>query len=221
MNKLIYFILSACLITGLLTPACSSCKPAVSNTSITNSSTTTTGFTADDNYLEQANQILSLLLKSHDSNGDYTVVSPETSTGVDWFDTAEEAKNYIIDTATRFNTLTYDFTNLANQLYEINLKYKYLTLQSSTKDGYYVDYDGKFSQYFEKDGGGWEQWHQEHPEAHGSTSISIPAYAPKTGYILIYMGTQYDWLMGSGGLYVFKYIHGKLTEIDHSQMWVS
>ena len=234
MKKLIYVQTCVCVIIGLLITSCSSTKPETSITTITGSATeisyttitltTTTTITTNltiYSYPEEYNQILALLLKTNETDGNYTVVDPKTSIGTEFLDTEEEKKNFIINVATRFRNVTYDFSGLAIKLYEINLKYKYLTLQSSIDDGYYVDYDGKFSQYFTKDGGGWEKWHREYPEAHGSTSVSLPAYDPQTGYVLVYIGTQYDWLMGQGVLGLYKYIDGQLINIDFASMWVS
>ena len=200
MNKMACLVFSACLITGLVITSCSS---------------------AGGNYPESANRILALLLKIDHANGDYTVVSPETSTGMGQLENDEDRKNLIANITRNFNKGTSDFTRLATLFCDINSQSQRLTLESSTKDGYFIDYDGKFSQYFDKDGGGWEKLRQENPQARGMTNISLPAYDPQTGYVLVYMGTQYDWLAGAGYMYLYKYTRGKLTEINSYMMWIS
>lgn len=225
MNKSYNLILVISLLTALITSSCSSAlTTASSQTTVTTSSaqttvlspTSTTTMTANQIYPEQLNTLLALILKEDYTNGGYTVINPQTSLG---FGTTRE--KLITDAAEFQRSTSFDFTNLAGQLYDLNQQFSYLTLPSSIQDGYYVDYNGKFEQYFAKDGGGWDLWHKEHPEAHGSTSVSLPAYDPQTGYILIYIGNQNGWLAGYGGLYAYQLLNGNLILVDHWDMWVS
>jgi len=84
-----------------------------------------------------------------------------------------------------------------------------------------IDYDGKFANYFKEDGGGWEKWYKENPKAHGITTVSLPAYDPKTGLVLLYMGTQVHWLAGSGRVILYSYEKGELKELKRLEMWIS
>ena len=233
MKKSIYLLLSAFLIIVLLDTSCSSATTEKSSTPITTNSTTeinnttititttsTTTLTVIS-YPVQANQILALLLKTFANNGCYTVVYPENKVFGFSLVTADDRKNLISYMSQVFTKDNYDLTNLAGMLFDINVKFKTLTLESSTNDGYYIDYDGKFQKYFQGDGGGGEKWHQEHPEANGLTVVSMPAYDLQTGLVLVYMGTQYDWLYGSGSFYFFKYTDGNLIKIDSVQTWIS
>ena len=96
-----------------------------------------------------------------------------------------------------------------------------LELTSSPQDGYLIDYDGKFEKYFKDDGGGWERWYEENPRARGWTRISLPAYDPKTGLVLVYQGTQSHWLAGAGYLILYRYVDGKLEELGRVMLWIS
>jgi hypothetical protein len=106
--------------------------------------------------------------------------------------------------------------------FELNEESAQLTLESCPEEGYYIDYDGMFAKYFDSMwSGGWAKWYDFHPYAAGYTEVSMPAYDSETGYIIVYIGTQYDSLIGNGGIYVFKYEDGILTKIDTVAWWVS
>jgi hypothetical protein len=168
-----------------------------------------------ETYNEIYNKILAAVLKWTDNDGRYTIVDSEISLGY------SINKKYLKeDITSEYNTDSYDFTGLV-ELFYLNRIYKRLTLQSSIEDGYYVDYDGKFAKYFQADGGGWEKLRREHPMASCMTTVSIPAYDPETGYVLVYMGVQCDWLMGQGGIVIFKYTRGNLEQIGYLELWVS
>src|SRR5262249_16177426 len=143
--------------------------------------------------------------------GEYTVVAAQTETEVAHWDRGDperirESKRYI---AEHLQTEGIEVTELVDRLYARNAKPVRLTLESSPKDGYVIDFDGQYAKYFEKNGGGWEEWHKEKPKAHGYTTVSLPAYDAKTGLVLVYRGTQYDWLAGAGSIILYRYEKGK------------
>jgi hypothetical protein len=168
------------------------------------------------------NTILSLILTSPFADGGYTVVSPRTS--LDGLGTTQYAQTsfggigYI---RAYLRVRDYDLTGLIDILAERNKESTPLTIASSIRQGYYIDYENKFSRYFEKGGGGWEQLRAENPWAHGMTTISLPAYDPKTGIILVYIGTQWDWTTGEGRIYAFQYRNGVLKELKSVELWIS
>jgi hypothetical protein len=96
-----------------------------------------------------------------------------------------------------------------------------LTIESSVKDGYLIDFDKKYEKYFEKGGGGWDKWYKENPKAHGSTTVSLPVYDQKAGLVLVYMGTQSHWLAGSGWVILYRYQNGELKELNRAIMYIS
>jgi hypothetical protein len=44
---------------------------------------------------------------------------------------------------------------------------------------------------------------------------------PKTGLVLVYVGTQSHWLAGAGWVILYKYEKGELKEISKVMMWIS
>jgi len=96
----------------------------------------------------------------------------------------------------------------------------HVTLESSPKDGYYIDYDGKFSRYFDG-GGGWIRWRLFRPGTACSVDISIPAYDPETGIIVMYIGTQGDYLAGAGYIFVAKYTNNDFEILSRDMVWIS
>ncbi len=176
---------------------------------------------AENKATEEENTILTLVLKRSYADGGFTVVHPET--GFSHVDSDEpkevmQSKKYI---AEHLRTNGIIVTKLVDQLFERNKRPVLLTIKSSPKDGYVIDFDGKFKKYFEKDGGGWDKWYKENPKAHGSTTVSLPIYDQKTGLVLVYTGTQSHWLAGSGWIILYRYEKGQLKELNKLMMWIS
>jgi hypothetical protein len=96
-----------------------------------------------------------------------------------------------------------------------------INIKSSQSNGYIIDYDLNYEKYFYKNGGGWEQWYIDHPNAYGYTSISLPFYDKERNLIIIYIGTQDHWLAGAGGLVIFQLVDNELVEIEWIGLWVS
>jgi hypothetical protein len=176
---------------------------------------------AEDVKINKDNEILALALKRSYKDGGYTIVAPETRLShLDLKDTEEiqQTKKYIFD---HMVSEGYDLSKLLDLFFERNAIPVRLSIKSSPENGYLVDYDRMYEKYFEKNGGGWEQWYQEHPKTHGWTTVSLPAYDPESKIVLIYMGTQSNWLAGSGFLIVFKYENGSLKELTRLMLWIS
>ncbi len=174
----------------------------------------------DDTSTEQENAFLALVLKHSDSQGGYTVVKPETRLShMDGSDAEQvkQSKKYVTEQLAKSGD---DVATLVDRLYERNKKSVRLTLKSSPKDGYIID-DGEYAKYFKQGGGGWEKWHEEKPQAHGFTTVSLPVYDEKSGLLLVYIGTQYDWLEGAGFVVLFRYEKGSLHAIGRVMMWIS
>jgi len=175
----------------------------------------------EDSATDEEKTILSLVLKHSYTDGGYTVVVPETGlshAGSGDLQEMKQSKKYIVE-----NLLTNGIavTKLVDQLFERNKKVVRLTLKSSPKDGYLIDYDGKYEKYFKKDGGGWDKWYKENPKAYGNTTVSLPVYDRQTGLVLVYKGTQAHWLAGSGFVILYRYEKGSLKELNKVCMYVS
>jgi hypothetical protein len=80
------------------------------------------------------------------------------------------------------------YYGLVEKFFEKNKKSSRLSLKSDRSKGYVIDYDGRFRRYFEKDGGGWEPWYKENPNAHGMTSVSLPVFDENSGIVMVYKG---------------------------------
>jgi hypothetical protein len=174
-----------------------------------------------DKMTGQEATILALVLKHSYTDGGYTVVSPKARLlHMDTADSQEvaERKKYI---RKHLQTEGVDTVKLVDQLFERNKKAVRLSIKSSPKEGYIVDYDGKYEKYFKKDGGGWEKWYKENPKAHGSTTVSLPICDEKSGYVLVYIGTQMHWLAGAGWIILYKYEKGELKELKQLMLWIS
>jgi hypothetical protein len=182
--------------------------------------TATNVWAAEGKSTEQENNFLTLVLKRSYPDGGYTVVSPEAKLShMDIRDSQkiEQSKKYITE---HLNTTGLEVAELVDLLFERNRNAARLSIKSSPEDGYIID-DGKYEKYFEKDGGGWDRWYKENPKTHGSTTVSLPVYDEKSGLVLVYRGTQTQWLAGSGWVILYRYEKGTLKELNKVMMWIS
>ena len=176
---------------------------------------------AQDVTTDEENKLLSLVLDHKFEDGGYTVVGPQASlsdyVSSDSNDIAK-AKSYLKQ---NFRREGHDIDPLVDQLFARNAAAARISLPSAPDKGYLIDADGKFGKYFEKDGGGWEKWRKDNPKAHGSTQGSRPACDKEKHLLLIYMGTQSDWLAGAGWFLLYDYQEGKLELLNRIMAWVS
>ena len=164
--------------------------------------------------------ILAQVLHNPNTNGDFTVVAPLTTLSM-IASTPEELANTRKYVRENLNAPTEQIDRLLAILIRKNEKPVRLELSSSRENGYVVDDDGKFDDYFKDEGGGWKRWYKENPRARGYTSVSLPAHDPVSDLILVYKGTQSDWLSGAGYLILYKYVDGRLEELGRVELWVS
>lgn len=176
---------------------------------------------ADEKISDQDVAVITLVLKDSFDDGGYTVVSPETEITHFDADDSEEGKRLKKYIQRELRVKGVNINALVNQLSDRNKKPSRLSIKSSPKDGFLIDYDGKYEKYFEKDGGGWEKWYKENPKAHGNTRVSLPAYDEKNGLVLIYKGRQSHWLAGAGYIILYSYKNGELKELRRVNLWVS
>ena len=169
---------------------------------------------------EKDNAILDQILQQ-EFKGGFTVVDPLTTLSTLKKEKPEDLARSREYVKAQLKIEGYDIGPLFDRLIKKNLKPVRLSLKSSPEKGYLIDYDGKFESYFKSDGGGWEKWHKENPMTQGWTRVSLPAHDNKVGIVLVYLGTQYDWLAGSGYLIAYKYTDGKLKELGRVMLWIS
>ncbi len=175
--------------------------------------------TMDQPMTAEENKILCLVLEKMFGEHGYTVVNPQTRfPNITVPEDLASTRKYILE---QLSIQDGNLASLLDQLIQRNMQSQTLTITSCLEKGYVVDYDGKYAKYFDDNGGGWEQWYKENPNAHGSTTVSIPVYDAKTNLMLIYVGTQADYLAGAGYLIVYEYQDGKLTELGRVMLWIS
>lgn len=150
------------------------------------------------------NMLLAMVLTKPSENGGYTVVKPVSALRVNLNAPAdvERVRKYILE---RVEIQDYDLGPLVDLFFQRNQVPAKLTLASSPQNGYIVDHDGKYAKYFEKDGGGWARWRKENPRALSMTEVSLPAFDPKAGILLVYIGTDVGPLAGSGHVFAYRY----------------
>jgi hypothetical protein len=147
----------------------------------------------------------------------YIVISPEFSTHFIENSPYEldKTRNYIIeksllingdDRITSVGIKDEETIKLLDAFLLINQNNGNLTLKSAPEDGYYIDYDNKFSGYFPNNFFKRLFWFLRYTTISIKMEISYPAYDPQTGLVMEYLGEP-----GYGSLYVFKYGNGELT----------
>ncbi len=171
--------------------------------------------------MDEENAVLHLVLERDFEDGGYTVVDPKTRlSNYDFSATNEIAK---AKQGIRRETAIaeHDVSALVDQLFQKNAKATTLSLPSVPGNGYLIDKDGQFQKYFREDGGGWEKWYKDHPQAHGMTTVSRPAIDEVNGLVLVYTGVQLDWDVGSGWIILYQYKEGKLKQLKKAMLWIS
>jgi len=179
------------------------------------------GYAQDLKSDEKDNALLDQILQQEFKGGAFTVVDPMADLSHLKADKPEDLARSREYVKQGIRIEGYDIGPLYDQLIQKNQKPVRLTLKSSPENGYLMDYDEKFASYFKSGGGGWEKWHKENPMTQGWTRVSLPAYDGNAGIVLVYLGTQYDWLAGSGYLIAYQYKDGKLTELGRVMLWIS
>jgi hypothetical protein len=178
----------------------------------------TTKEQVDDNLL-----LAKVLETVFGGRGGFTVVSPKTVFLSDmgpFRDVSEqtEAKERM---KRYFKNEGYNIGPLVDLLFERNVKSVRLSLKSFPQNGYFIDYKEKHAKYFEGKGGGWDKLRKENPKARGKTRISLPAYDPELHILLVYFGTQADWLAGAGYVVAYRYENAQLNELVRMTIWIS
>ncbi|MGD1047304.1 MAG: hypothetical protein ABR899_00965 [Candidatus Krumholzibacteriaceae bacterium] len=114
----------------------------------------------------------------------------------------------------------YDVSVLLDSLIARNAMPWNITLDSCLEKGYFVDRNLIYRRYvlrFPKPG--WDEWHRDHPKAHGLTQVSLPAYDAKSGLCLIFVGTIRGGLDGAGSLLLYRYEDGLFKLLGRIFLW--
>jgi len=175
----------------------------------------------------EVNRILSTLFTNFFwSPEQYFVVGPDTDANDIDLDFLKEYKTEMIDYYVKKDGSNQRIDEKLDELFRRftleNSPPKRLTLRSSPQNGYYIDYDGKFSRYFEDDiVWGWHRMRLCRPSVDSFMDVSLPVYDVDTGLVLMYVGSVGGPMEGAGWLCLFKYIDGKLENIFIEQIWIS
>lgn len=166
---------------------------------------------------ESENRILTHVLAHRFADGGYNVVSPRTVVAPLWGNDAgsTEARRQQITTALEQKNPA--AASMVARLYQRNAASVQLALKSDPAQGYLVD-DGSYEALFKPEGGGWKQWREQHPKAHGYIRFSRPVYDPATGLFLVYVEGR-DPVSGIGVVKMMKDDHGTITTVGVVQLW--
>lgn len=161
------------------------------------------------------------ILSSMNKDGTYTVLAPETSMGLVNVDNRFELEAEKLSIKMLLMTPGYDVSQMVDALFAVNHKTSRFSLPSSKENGYVVDYDEKYLNYFKGTGDGWEKLREANPNVRGITRVSIPIFDRKQNILMMYINVQNDWLAGDGRIVIYKYEAKKLHEISSATLWIS
>jgi hypothetical protein len=71
------------------------------------------------------------------------------------------------------------------------------------------------------DGDGWGRFRREFPESDGTLRFSRVGLDGDVTQAMLYAGQQFDWNVGSGGLWLFSKLERKWTEAASVGRWIS
>jgi hypothetical protein len=148
------------------------------------------------------------------------------------------------------NATLQNLSGLFDKFIELNRQPWSVSIKSSLRDGYYINYEDTFNKYLP--GGfpvsrisyrkihydfklflwdrprldgfdifGWEDWRLYGRDFRARVDISLPVYDKDTGLFMIYMGWNSGGLMGTGDIFLFKYDNNNLNLISKAELWVS
>lgn len=172
------------------------------------------------------NALLAQILRLDYDNGSFAIVDPMATSPIDRPEELAEAKRYFRKELIKIlkkENISIDrarIDQLLDRLIAKNSKPARLTLNSSRKNGYLIDYNGKYDKYFEKDGGGWEKWSEENPQAWGRIFVSLPVFDKETGFVLVSYSACHRF-GGGGHIVLYKYVEGRLVEQGRVMTWIS
>jgi hypothetical protein len=76
-------------------------------------------------------------------------------------------------------------------------------------------------QFFKKDGGGWDAFYQQYPDAQGTLTFSAVGFNRDQTQALVYAGNQSHWLAGAGFYYLLEKQNDQWVVIDQAMTWIS
>jgi hypothetical protein len=144
------------------------------------------------------NKILGEVISENVANNKFVIIDPVT----------EVPELNIVEVQLILSPRSDDLMTLVNRFITINKISSQLSLNSSPRAGYYVDYGSEYKKYFKNLAEGWRMWRVFHPYISGCYRISQPYYDPESGYFLLFMDYTKNTIFrpgGFGNLYIYKY----------------
>lgn len=166
---------------------------------------------------QSENRILGHVLAHRFADGGYNVVSPKTVVAPLWGNDARSTAARRAQLIAALASKNPAAASMVARLYHRNAASVELVLTSDPAQGYIVD-DGSYEALLKPGGGGWKQWRDQHPMAHGYIRFSRPVYDPATGLFLIYVEGR-DAANGVGVVKMMKDDHGTITTVGVVQLW--
>jgi hypothetical protein len=194
-RKLLLFLLTVCL------AACSA-KPTATPTPSAN----------QVDLEEQA--IYAFLLQNMYQNHGY-VIMDTTATGVTGVEATSQTLDYVLQNMHDVATETVDsFKTRNDKAYpfkaDMNLGSPYTLLSEPGR-----------SKIFGQNQSGWEIFYNRYPQAPGITTLSRVGLNTTFDQALVYIGTQSNWLAGSGHYILLKKTNGVWAIDQQVMVWVS
>lgn len=175
--------------------------------------------TSTNHILSPEDQIMKQLILSEVSSvnkndNTYLVVNPDAS--------VEGSLSVGLDQIAKVSDkYGYDFRSLFNRLLENNKDSVRMQINSSIKDGYYIDYDNIFSKDESEYSYDWPSWYVFRPQVSGCMNLSFPAYDPETGYVMVFVKTESGESTWGGYFSIFKYLDGKLILVENLMIYIT
>ena len=161
---------------------------------------------------EQA--VYAFLLSTQYQHKEYVIMA-DTATSATGVDNTAQTLNYVLQNmhAVALTTLdSFKSRNASAQILrsDMQLGGPYSLLSQSTRN-----------RIFGQNQSGWDIFYNHYPQAPGITTFSRVGFNESLDQALVYMGTQSNWLAGSGYYFLLKKADGTWSIDQQVMIWVS
>ena len=161
---------------------------------------------------EQA--VYAFLLSTQYQHKEYVIMA-DTATSATGVDNTAQTLNYVLQNmhAVALTTLdSFKSRNASAQILrsDMQLGGPYSLLSQSTRN-----------RIFGQNQSGWDIFYNHYPQAPGITTFSRVGFNESLDQALVYMGTQSNWLAGSGYYILLKKANGTWSIDQQVMIWVS
>ena len=193
---------SLLLILFVCAAACTPAKPSLISTLAT-----------DQSSREEQSVYAFLLSKMYQHKG--YVIMADTATSLSGVDNTAQTLDYVLQNLHNVDSQTLDSFRSRNATAQVlrpdmQLGGPYTLLSQSARD-----------QIFGKNQSGWDIFYYRFPQAPGITTFSRVGFNGNLDQALVYMGTQSNWLAGSGYYILLKKSNGTWSIDQQVMIWIS